>query len=108
LKPPLQGLVLEAYGTGNAPNNNRAFLNALDEATQRGVVIVDCTQCLRGAVKLHAYATGAALLDVGVVSGADMTPSAALTKLNYLISTGHSFQETRELMQQDLCGEITA
>ncbi|TAH54213.1 MAG: L-asparaginase 1 [Chloroflexota bacterium] len=107
LKPPLQGLVLEAYGTGNAPNNDRAFLDALAEATARGVVIVDCTQCLRGAVKLNAYATGAALLDVGVVSGADMTPIAALAKLNYLISIGNSIQETRELMQRDLCGEIS-
>ncbi len=107
LKPPLQGLVLEAYGTGNAPNNDRAFLDALAEAAQRGVVIVDCTQCLRGAVKLNAYATGAALLDVGVVSGADMTPIAALAKLNYLISIGNSIQETRELMQRDLCGEIS-
>lgn len=107
LKPPLQGLVLEAYGTGNAPNNDSAFLDALAEAAQRGVVIVDCTQCLRGAVKLNAYATGAALLDVGVVSGADMTPIAALAKLNYLISIGNSIQETRELMQRDLCGEIS-
>ena len=107
LKSPLQGLVLEAYGTGNAPSHDKEFLNALQEATVRGVVIVDCTQCLRGAVKLHAYATGAALLDVGVVSGADMTPIAALTKLNYLISTGHSFEEASAFMQQDLCGEIS-
>lgn len=107
LQPPLQGLVLEAYGTGNAPNHDRALLDAFAEATARGVVIVDCTQCLRGAVKLNAYATGAALLDVGVISGQDMTPIAALAKLNYLVSTGHSYQETRELMQRDLCGELS-
>jgi len=107
LQPPLQGLVLETFGTGNAPNHDQAFLDALAEATARGVVIVDCTQCLRGAVKLNAYATGAALLDVGVVSGADMTPIAALTKLHYLIGRGHSADETRAWMQQDLYGELT-
>jgi L-asparaginase len=107
LKPPLQGLVLEAFGTGNAPNNDAAFLEALAEATARGVIIVDCTQCLRGAVKLNAYATGATLLDVGVVSGADMTPIAALTKLHYLIGNGLSFDQVRERMQENMCGELT-
>lgn len=108
LQPPLQGLILEAFGTGNAPNHDKAFLNAIGEATARGVVVVDCTQCLRGAVKLNAYATGAALLDVGVVSGGDMTPIAALTKLHYLIGSALSAAQVRELIQKDMHGERTA
>jgi L-asparaginase len=108
LQTPLQGLVLEAYGTGNAPDRDRALLETFARATERGVVIVDCTQCLRGAVKLNAYATGSALLRVGVISGADMTPIAALTKLHYLIGSGYAPDQVRALMQQDLCGELTA
>lgn len=108
LQPPLQGLVLETFGTGNAPNHDRALLDILAEANARGVVIVDCTQCLRGAVKINAYATGAALLDVGVISGADMTPIAALTKLHYLIASRTAPDDVRMLMQQDLNGELTA
>lgn len=107
LKPPLQGLVLEAFGTGNAPNRDRALLDTLAQATARGIVIVDCTQCLRGAVKLNAYATGSALLDAGVVSGADMTPIAALTKLHYLIGSDFDVERVRALVQQDLYGELT-
>ncbi|MBI4675684.1 MAG: asparaginase [Chloroflexi bacterium] len=107
LQTPLQGLVLETYGAGNAPNRDRALLNTLAEATQRGAVIVDCTQCLRGAVKLNAYATGAALLEAGVISGADMTPIAALTKLHYLIGSGYASEQVRALMQQNLSGEVT-
>lgn len=108
LRTPLQGLVLEAYGTGNAPDRDFALLDAFARATARGVVIVDCTQCLRGTVNLNVYATGAALLQAGVISGADMTPIAALTKLHYLIGSGYSSQDVRQLMQQDLCGELTA
>jgi len=107
LQSPLQGLVLEAYGAGNAPDRDCALLDAFAEATQRGVVIVNCTQCLRGAVNLNAYATGAALLQVGVISGADMTPIAALTKLHYLIGSGYTPDQVRALMQQDMCGELT-
>ena len=107
LRPPLQGLVLEAYGVGNGPENNRGFLEALTEATQRGVVIVDCTQCLRGTVDLTGYATGSALARTGVISGYDMTAEAALAKLHYLFAIGLAADEVSRQMQRDLRGELT-
>ena len=107
LRPPLQGLVLEAYGVGNGPENNRAFLEALTEAVERGVVIVDCTQCLRGTVDLTGYATGSALARTGVISGYDMTAEAALAKLHYLFAIGLAADEVKEKMQKDLRGELT-
>jgi lysophospholipase len=45
LMPPIQGIVLETYGAGNAPNNRPELLHALREATDRGIVIVNCSQC---------------------------------------------------------------
>jgi len=107
LQPPLLGLVLEAYGVGNGPDRDADFIAALKSATERGVVIVDCTQCLYGTVDLSDYATGAALAKAGVISGFDMTSEAALTKLFYLFSAGHSSQEVKVEMQKDLRGEMT-
>lgn len=107
LQEPLQGLVLETFGTGNAPSRDRDLLAALSEASARGVVIVNITQCLRGRVDMGGYATGAALQDVGAVGGADMTPEAALTKLIYLLGSGLEPAAVRALMQQDLRGELT-
>lgn len=107
LQPPLQGLILRAYGVGNGPTNNADFLTALEEATARGVVIVDCTQCLRGSVHLGDYATGSALARVGVISGYDMTAEAALAKLSYLFNQNFPVDEIKRLMQTDLRGELT-
>lgn len=108
LRPPLEGLVLEAFGVGNGPSRDPEFLRALAEATERGVVIVATTQCLRGAVDLSGYATGEALARSGVIGGGDMTPEAALAKLHYLFSCGHSPTEVRSQIPQNLCGELSA
>ena len=107
LRPPLQGLVLEAYGIGNGPDQDREFLAAIEEATSRGVVVVDCTQCLEGSVDLGEYATGTALARAGVISGYDLTAEAALAKLYYLLSRGEPPDAVKRDMQRDLRGEMT-
>jgi L-asparaginase len=107
LKQPLRGLILETYGAGNAKNNDPLFLGLLREACQQGIVIVNCTQCQHGYVKMDEYATGYSLLDAGIVSGHDMTSEAAHCKLLYLLSKYNNPHQIRELMGQNLCGELT-
>ncbi len=107
LQPPLHGLVLETYGVGNAPDRDQAFLGEIWAASQRGVVIVNCTQCLRGSVRQGEYAGGAALARAGVISGHDMTAEAALCKLFTLFSAGLGPDEVKVQMGHNLCGEVT-
>uniref|UniRef100_A0A8C8C3C6 asparaginase n=1 Tax=Oncorhynchus tshawytscha TaxID=74940 RepID=A0A8C8C3C6_ONCTS len=85
LQAPMEGIVLETYGSGNAPDNCADLLEEFRNATERGVIMVNCTQCLRGSVTT-SYATGKALSDAGLVAGCDMTPEAALCKLSYVLA----------------------
>lgn len=107
LQEPLKGAVIQAFGVGNGPTNNKDFTNALKEASDRGVVLVDCTQCWAGIVDLDDYATGSGMAAAGVVSGYDMTPEAALAKLFYLFGKGYTSEKVRKLVEQDLRGELT-
>jgi L-asparaginase len=107
LRPPVRGLVLETYGMGNAPVNDADFMAALREGTDRGAVIVNCTQCLGGRVRMDAYATGSGLARAGVTSGHDMTAEAALAKMICLFGRGWSAEAVRNGMGENLAGELT-
>lgn len=107
LQEPIRGIILETFGSGNAPDNRPELLNILRDANERGVIIVNCTQCLRGRVKMN-YAAGQSLAEVGVISGHDLTTEAALMKLAYLLSYEHlSSDEIKRLMQTSIRGELT-
>lgn len=105
LQKPLEGLVLETYGAGNAPTQD-ALLELLAKACADDVVIVNCTQCQQGTVEMNQYATGFSLKQAGLISGHNMTPEAAHCKLLYLFSKQHSIAEIREQMERSLCGEL--
>ncbi|XP_031684810.1 60 kDa lysophospholipase isoform X1 [Oncorhynchus kisutch] len=108
LQAPMEAIVLETYGSGNAPDNRADLLEEFRNATERGVIIVNCTQCLRGSVTT-SYATGKALSDAGLVAGCDMTPEAALCKLSYVLArTDLSIEAKRKMLSQNLRGEMIA
>ncbi|MBA2651914.1 MAG: asparaginase [Tatlockia sp.] len=107
LQQPLRGLILETYGSGNAQNNDPHFLKILEDACKRGVVIVNCSQCQQARVEMNQYATGHTLKLAGLISGKDMTPEAAHCKLLYLFSKNLDNQQVKNLMEQNLCGELS-
>ena len=104
--PGLKGVVLETFGSGNAPVKEW-FLDLLKEAVDKGIVIVNVSQCMGGSVQMSRYGTGCKLEDAGVVSGYDSTTEAVLTKLMFLFGHRHSAKVVIENMNRSLSGEIT-
>lgn len=105
--PAVRGLILRSYGVGNAPDADPRLMDTLARAVARGVVVLNTTQCVSGAVEQGAYATGAALNRIGVVPGADLTLEAAFAKLHFLLATEPDVAAVRERLGQNLCGELS-
>lgn len=106
IRQPVKALIIRSYGVGNAPQNS-ALLACLAKAKQQKIVVVNCSQCIKGTVNMSGYATGNALSQAGVISGHDMTLEATLTKLHYLLSQDLGYSEICRLMQESLRGELS-
>jgi L-asparaginase len=102
----LKGLVLETFGSGNG-STEALFLDVFRKAIDKGVAIVNVTQCIGGSVQLGKYGTSRAFKEMGMISGGDMTTEAALTKLMHLLGSGTGADELASLMQTSIAGELT-
>lgn len=102
----LKGIVFEAFGAGNIPENQGALLKILLKAKENGTIIVVCTQCLKGSAIIGEYETSLGFSQAGAVSGYDMTVEAAVAKLYYLLSMGYEMDDIKKLMETNLRGEL--
>jgi L-asparaginase len=110
LLPHVRGLVVEAYGAGNYPVDDklgRSLLPLFREARERGVPVVVVSQAYRNGVDLTLYESGAAALAQGALSGGDMTPSAALVKLMQGLAYHRDREALARFIETPIVGEMT-
>lgn len=101
----LKGVLLETYGSGNAPTE-KWFVNLLKEAIDKGIHIVNVTQCAGGNVIMGQYETSVELEKIGIISGNDITTESALAKLMYLLGENIPKNNFKSIFELPLRGEM--
>lgn len=102
----IRAVILKTFGAGNAPQRPW-FMERIRQLVNRGVIVVNITQCSQGTVEMHRYGTGLHLLQAGVINGYDSTMEAVITKLMYLLAHHDKNEDVIRLMNEDIAGEIT-
>ncbi len=102
----IKAVILETYGSGNC-STDKWFIDALKKAIDKGIIILNVTQCNAGAVEQGKYETSAELKKAGVIGGNDITTEAAVAKLMYLLGSNSDIKKVKKLLTTNLQGEIT-
>jgi L-asparaginase len=103
--PNLKGIVLETYGSGNAPTEEW-FMQILEKAINNNIHVINVTQCSGGTVSMGNYETSTQLKNIGVISGKDITTEAAITKLMYLLGQNLEHKSFKNLFETEIRGEM--
>jgi len=106
LQKEIGALILETYGSGNGPTDQK-FLNAVEKLTDNNVLVLNVTQCREGGVQMGKYETSQALLEMGVISGSDITLESAITKSMFILTITDDHDTRSELLGKPLRGEMT-
>ena len=104
--PGIRAIILETYGSGNAPSG-KWFTDCIKKAVDRGIIVLNITQCQAGRVDMDTYSTGKSLKNIGVVGGGDSTTEAAVAKLFFLLGQYTDNKDIVYFLEKNMRGELT-
>ena len=103
--PGLKGLILETFGSGNAPSEPW-LIDCLKNAIEKDIMIMNVSQCDGGKVLQGKYDTSRALQEIGILSGKDITTESAITKMMVVLGFELGPKEKKEILITPMCGEM--
>lgn len=106
VNPMIRGLVLETFGSGNVPNNLE-IIGVIKEAIEKGLIVLNVSQCIGGSVRQGHYYNSKILHEIGVVGGGDITSEAAIVKMMFLLAKYDDPDEVKANLAESLRGEMT-
>jgi len=102
-----QGIIIEAFGCGGIPNQERSLLTCLKKAKECGISVVIASQCIRESVDLSVYDVNVQAAKLGAISGLDMTLETLTAKLMWVLSHTTDPKTVQKMMHTCYAREFT-
>jgi len=99
-----KGIVIAGTGLGHV---NKPLYNPIKKAIDKDIAVYMTVQTLWGYVHMFVYDTGRDLMEIGVVSAANMLPEVAYMKLCWVLGHTRDPEKVREMMLTPIVGETT-
>ena len=103
-----KAVVLEALGLGGVPFLGENLLPSISRCRERNIPVVITTQRVYGGVDLTVYEVGRKTLELGAISGKDMTREAIITKLMAVLPALGGEDLLPSVLHSSFCDEIEA
>lgn len=100
------GVIIESFGNGNT-FTSAEFEEMIGNYIKNEGIVLNITQCGKGTVQQGKYQTSLMFVKLGVIGGYDLTSEAAVTKMMYVLGKYSDFEERKQMLKKNICGEFT-
>jgi L-asparaginase len=107
IKHAYKGVIIESFGNGGLPFEERNLLPKIAEMVSAGIAVVISTQCLEEGQDLLLYEVGRKVSQYDVILSADMNTEAIVAKLMWGLGSEPSLNEIKKVMESPIAYDLS-
>ncbi|KAA6454933.1 type I asparaginase [Bacillus atrophaeus] len=106
LKSMYKGIVIESYGSGGIPFEERDLLTKINELIESGIVVVITTQCLEEGEDMSIYEVGRRVNQDLIIRSRNMNTEAIVPKLMWALGKSSDLVEVKKIMETPIADDV--
>jgi L-asparaginase len=106
IKPHYRGVIIESFGSGGIPMEQRSLLPKIQELIDAGIAVVISTQCLEEGTDLSIYEVGKKTANLLIISSGNMNTEAIVPKLMWALGQTDELAEVKVYMETPIARDI--
>lgn len=107
LKVHYKGIIIESFGNGGVPFEERSLLPKIKELTEQGIAVLISTQCLEEGQDLFLYEVGRKVAQYDVIVSGDMNTEAIVAKLMWTLGKTTDLKAVKQGMETPTTWDMT-
>ncbi|MGI6086113.1 MAG: asparaginase [Acetivibrionales bacterium] len=99
IKEHYEGVIIESFGLGGIPNNEKNIAIKLNELIEAGIVVVLTTQCLEEGVEYGIYEVGSLLPRDKIIIAGDFNTETLVAKTMIAMGNFNTLKDIKEYIE---------